>query len=153
MDIWHIAIGLVMIECVVYLSSGQYVNLLIDWTHDESTETGNIWSTIVFGFGLALVTSILQIATAVYCKGPLHDWQQQLVRNQEYDYHSVESPSLKRICRCLSTLPHKEDIILFLLNWLNDIGYLWNRITAAAIGWYEKHTHSLPPSLLLLLRE
>jgi len=144
MNVWHIAIGLVMIECVVFAVVGGYVNLLMDWTHTQSTNIGGTWSVIVFGFCLTFVTAVAQIALQTYCKAPLHQYRLELttmpssdyhLQNQNYNDGDIRGMLKVLMCQCLDTLPHKEDVIVFLLHWVEDIGYLWNRILAAAIGW------------------
>eukprot|EP01084_Bolivina_argentea_P317868 551155_1 len=135
MNIWHFAIGLIMIECVVYIFSGQYINLLIDWTHNSSTVIQNIWNVVVFGLLLAFITGIVQIALQIYCKSPLYQYQLDLTANNEYSNYSsfaTNNNNTSSLSIYLQTLPHKEDIILFLLHWLNDINQLWNKILASA---------------------
>eukprot|EP01083_Nonionella_stella_P095451 268017_1 len=120
LDVWHVSIGLVVIECVVYVFSGRYTNLLIDWTHDSSTVIHNLWNVIAFGFLLAAVTGIAQIVLQMYCQSPLYEYQTELKQSAMSRYDA---------------LPHKEDLLLFALNWLHHITSLWNKILSAAIGW------------------
>ena len=113
----------------MYILSGTYINLLIDWTHDSSTYTNNKWNLVAFGLILAFMTGIIQIAMQIYCKSPLYQYQLELTENAGYN------PEQNGLLSHLDALPHKEDLILFGLNWLNDISCLWNKVLSAAIGW------------------
>ena len=61
-DMWSIALGFILVECVVYEAINDYVNLLVKWQEfrHESAILNNAWLMVLFGLGVAVCTCLLE---------------------------------------------------------------------------------------------
>lgn len=91
----------------------EYVNLLGDWSDEESSVLSNIWNIIVFGFCLAFVTGVLESVIELRCKSLCYQTEMAMRDERTLIQHWL----------------------LFLIDYLNRISHLWMCILAATIGW------------------
>eukprot|EP01083_Nonionella_stella_P206751 751718_1 len=104
-NIWSIALGFLLIECIIYSLVGVYIMLLITWKGENTQILQNIWYMIVIGIVLAVLTVFIESVMDIYCKA-----------------------------KCYSN-NNDDKCVLFGLSFLNQIGLTWSQILAAAIGW------------------
>ena len=117
-NFWSIAIGFIMIECLVYSFVGDYINLLVNWTKsDKHLIKSNITDMIFAGFIMAFATAFAQGIVELSIKRPCY----QYVDKQQKNPGSVSQ-------NCYQTN-------IFLLNFSNDIDSLWMEVLSAGIGW------------------
>lgn len=114
-NMWSIALGLILVECVVYSFIGDYVNLLVRWQEfrHRTSILDDQWQIILFGFAVAIGTCFLEGAIEATLKIPCY---QTVKKNEDY-----------RDC-C-----HR--FLVFILNLMNDVSVLWFNILSACIGW------------------
>ena len=114
-NMWSIALGFILVECVVYSFIGEYVNLLVRWQEfrHRTSILDDQWQMILFGFAVAIGTCFLEGAIEATLKIPCY---KTVKKNEDY-----------RDC-C-----HR--FLVFILNLMNDISVLWFDILSACIGW------------------
>ncbi|ETO22002.1 hypothetical protein RFI_15204 [Reticulomyxa filosa] len=125
-NMWHMSIGFLLTETVVFIFVGLYVRLLGDWSGDASSVLSNTWNIVVFGLVLAALTAVTEAAMEIYCKGMC--FRKYLESQSRY----VTLDSQYREDR--DTM-FEEPILVFLLLWSNGVSTLWNHTLASTIGW------------------
>merc|ERR1719242_672225 len=72
-NMWTVAIGFIVIECVIYLITNQYTNLLVISKlleqDAQSMILENGWKVLIFGIVLAIVTASLESVDFWDCVG------------------------------------------------------------------------------------
>merc|ERR1712176_1462659 len=71
-NMWTVAIGFIVIECVIYLITNKYTNLLaiskLLGQDAQSMILANAWKVLIFGIVLAIVTSSMEGFMELTCK-------------------------------------------------------------------------------------